>query len=58
MQSKPETRIQELHLVLPAPPKPVAKYKTALLVGNQLYVSGHGPIKADGKTIEGRVGPT
>jgi enamine deaminase RidA (YjgF/YER057c/UK114 family) len=56
MQSKPESRIHELHLTLPAPPKPVAKYKTALRVGNLLYVSGHGPLKPDGKLIEGRVG--
>ena len=56
MPSKPETRVQELHLILPPPPKPVAKYKTALLVGNLLYVSGHGPLKPDGKMIEGRVG--
>ena len=57
MSSKPETRIQELHLVLPEPPKPVAKYKTAVLVGNILYVSGHGPIKMkDGPQFVGRVG--
>jgi enamine deaminase RidA (YjgF/YER057c/UK114 family) len=56
MPSKPETRIQELHLNLPNPPKPMAKYKTAVQVGNILYVSGHGPLKTDGKLIEGRVG--
>ena len=56
MPSKPETRIQELHLTLPAPPKPVAKYKTAVQSGNMLYVSGHGPLKTDGKMITGRVG--
>jgi len=56
MASKLEARIQELHLVLPAAPKPVAKYKTAVLAGNMLYVSGHGPLKADGKMIQGRVG--
>jgi enamine deaminase RidA (YjgF/YER057c/UK114 family) len=56
MQSTPETRIQELHLNLPAPPKPVAKYKTAVLVGNMLYVSGHAPMKVDGKSIDGKVG--
>src|SRR5437016_14222417 len=56
MASKPEARIQELHLVLPAAPKPVAKYKTAVLAGNMLYVSGHGPLKPDGKMIAGRVG--
>ena len=56
MPSRPETRVQELHLTLPSPPKPVAKYKTAVLAGNMLYVSGHGPLKPDGKMILGRVG--
>ena len=57
MPSKPETRIQELHLTLPPPPKPMAKYKTAVKVGNMLYVSGHGPAKLDAKSpVAGRVG--
>ena len=57
MPSKPETRIQELHITLPTPPKPMAKYKTAVLVGNMLYVSGHGPAKRSDKTpMAGRVG--
>ena len=57
MPSKPEVRIQELHLTLPPPPQPVAKYKTAVLVGNMLFVSGHGPFKSDGKSLmAGRVG--
>jgi enamine deaminase RidA (YjgF/YER057c/UK114 family) len=55
--ASPEARIQELKLSLPAAPKPVAKYKTALLVGSMLYVSGHGPAKIDGKSpVVGRVG--
>jgi enamine deaminase RidA (YjgF/YER057c/UK114 family) len=57
MPSKPETRIQELHLTLPKAPEPVAKYKTAVLVGNMLYVSGHGPAKLDDKSVmAGKVG--
>jgi enamine deaminase RidA (YjgF/YER057c/UK114 family) len=57
MPSKPETRIQELHLTLPAPGKPMAKYKMAVLVGTTLYVSGHGPAKVSDKTpLTGRVG--
>src|SRR5713226_3392865 len=56
MPSKPEVRIQELHLTLPPAPKPVAKYKTAVQVGNMLYVSGHGPLKEDKSMITGRVG--
>lgn len=57
MASTPESRLQELKLQLPPPPKPVAKYKPAVQVGNVLYVSGHGPLKVDGKSmIVGRVG--
>lgn len=57
MPSSPEKRIQELHITLPEPAKPVAKYKTAVLVGNILYVSGHGPAKLTDKTpMAGRVG--
>jgi enamine deaminase RidA (YjgF/YER057c/UK114 family) len=53
----PEMRIQELKLTLPEPQKPLAKYKPAVLVGNVLYVSGHGPAKIDDKSpITGKVG--
>ena len=56
MASSPEKRVQELHLTLPPAPKPVAVYKTAVKVGNLLFVSGHGPLKADKTMILGRVG--
>jgi enamine deaminase RidA (YjgF/YER057c/UK114 family) len=57
MSSKPEARMQELKLTLPPAPQPVAKYRTAVQVGNILYVSGHGPAKIDGKSpVVGRVG--
>lgn len=56
MPGDPEKRIQELHLTLPPAPKPVAVYKTAVKHGNLLYVSGHGPLKADKTMITGRVG--
>jgi enamine deaminase RidA (YjgF/YER057c/UK114 family) len=56
MPSNPEKRIQELHLTLPPAPKPVAVYKTAVKHGNLLFVSGHGPLKADKSMITGRLG--
>jgi enamine deaminase RidA (YjgF/YER057c/UK114 family) len=57
MRTTPETRVQEMHLTLPDPPKPMAKYKTAVLAGGFLYVSGHGPYKATDKTaVTGKVG--
>jgi enamine deaminase RidA (YjgF/YER057c/UK114 family) len=51
-----ESRVKELRLELPSPPKPVATYLPAVQTGNLLYVSGHGPLKPDGKMIAGRVG--
>jgi enamine deaminase RidA (YjgF/YER057c/UK114 family) len=57
MAATPESRLKELKLTLPTVPKPMAKYKTAVLVGNLLYVSGHGPAKVDGKSpVVGKVG--
>ncbi len=56
MSSNPDKRIQKLHLTLPPAPKPVAVYKTAVRHGDLLYVSGHGPLKADKTLITGRVG--
>jgi enamine deaminase RidA (YjgF/YER057c/UK114 family) len=56
MPSSPEKRLQELHITLPPPPKPVARYKPAVRVGNILYVSGHGPAEAQGRPNAGKVG--
>jgi enamine deaminase RidA (YjgF/YER057c/UK114 family) len=56
MSSSAEARIQELKLILPPAPKPVAKYRIAVQAGNMLYVSGHGPLKEDKTLITGRVG--
>jgi len=54
--ASPDARLKDLNLTLPPAPRPVAKYKTAVQVGNMLYVSGHGPLKADKSMITGRVG--
>ena len=52
----PETRVGELGLELPPAPRPVAVYKPLVTVGNLVYVSGHGPLRADGSLITGVVG--
>lgn len=52
----PETRLNELRLELPPAPRPVAVYKPLVTVGNVAYVSGHGPVRADGTLITGVVG--
>jgi enamine deaminase RidA (YjgF/YER057c/UK114 family) len=51
-----EGRLKELGLQLPPPPKPAGVYKPVVVSGNMAYVSGHGPLKADGTMIVGRVG--
>lgn len=51
-----DKRVQELHLVLPTPPKPMAVYKPVVQAGNMLYVSGHVPLQTDGTLIKGKVG--
>ena len=51
-----EARLKELGLELPVPPKPMAVYKSVVVVGNIAYVSGHGPMRHDKSFIIGRVG--
>lgn len=53
-----EDRVNELNLELPPAPKPGGVYHPVLIVGNLAYVSGHGPVRADGSMITGRVGET
>lgn len=56
MKNDHDLRITELGLELPPAPKPVGVYKPVLVVGNLLYVSGHGPLKPDGTLIKGKLG--
>ena len=57
MATSAEARLKELNITLPAPGKPMARYKMAVRVGNMLYLSGHGPAKVSTTTpIAGRCG--
>jgi enamine deaminase RidA (YjgF/YER057c/UK114 family) len=51
-----EKRLAELGLELPPAPKPAGVYQPVVVVGNMAYVSGHGPLLADGKMLTGRIG--
>jgi enamine deaminase RidA (YjgF/YER057c/UK114 family) len=52
-----ETRLKELGIVLPQPTTPLANYVGAVRVGNLLFLSGHGPIRTDGKpSARGKLG--
>jgi enamine deaminase RidA (YjgF/YER057c/UK114 family) len=51
-----EKKLKDLGITLPTPPQPIANYVRAVLVGNFLFVSGHGPYN-DGKIkMAGKVG--
>lgn len=52
----PDKNFEQLNLVLPPAPKPLGVYKPFLIVGNFVYVSGHGTVKTDGSLIIGKVG--
>lgn len=52
----PETRIKELGITLRVPGPPSANFVGAVRVGNLVYLSGQGPLKADGKFMIGKVG--
>lgn len=52
----PENKIQELGISLPAPSAPVANYVKYVKTGNLVFLSGHGPAKADGSYITGKLG--
>ena len=52
-----ESRIKELGLTLPQPPKPLGNYVPGVRVGNLLFLSGHGPVRVNGvPTARGKVG--
>lgn len=59
MQSKtttPEENFENLRLELPPTPTPKGIYKPCVIIGNAVYVSGHGPYLSDGGLLTGKVG--
>lgn len=56
MEKTPEQRFAELKLNLPPAPTPLGVYKPCMVVGNFLYLSGHGTVKDDKTLIIGRIG--
>jgi enamine deaminase RidA (YjgF/YER057c/UK114 family) len=54
--TSPEQNLAQLGLILPPAPKPLGVYMPSLVVGNFLYLSGHGTVTQDGSLIIGRIG--
>lgn len=51
-----DQRLAELGLTLPEPFPPAGSYVAAVRTGSLLYVSGTGPVGADGTVVTGKVG--
>lgn len=51
-----EQKLQELGLTLPTLPASKGIYKSCLVDGNKLYVSGHVSLNTDGSYIKGKLG--
>jgi enamine deaminase RidA (YjgF/YER057c/UK114 family) len=52
----PEARLKVLDLELPPAGQSLGVYKPVLVVNGLAYLSGHGPVKADGTAVCGRLG--
>lgn len=51
-----DTRLEELGISLPPPPKEMGVYKLLVQTGKLGYLSGHGPFLDDGSLMTGRLG--
>jgi enamine deaminase RidA (YjgF/YER057c/UK114 family) len=51
-----DQRLHELGIELPAPLGPAGNYAPAVIAGDLIFLSGAGPVRADGSLISGKVG--
>lgn len=51
-----EKKLKDLKIDLLKPAAPIGTYTKAVRVGNLIFLSGHGPLKADGTYMTGKVG--
>ena len=56
MSKQLKDRLKAMGLDLPPAPKPAGVYRPILVIDNQLYVSGQGPVLEDGTLMAGKVG--
>ena len=56
MSKQLKDRLKAMGLTLPPAPKPAGVYRPVLVIDNQLYVSGQGPVLEDGTLMTGKVG--
>ncbi|MBM3439304.1 MAG: RidA family protein [Bacteroidetes bacterium] len=55
-QESPEQKLIAMGLQLPPMSKPMANYVRYVQTGNLIFLAGHGPSRADGSQITGKLG--
>src|SRR5690606_36090045 len=55
-KTDPESRLKELGIQLTLPDAPTANFVLAVRTGNLVFLSGHGPMQANGEWVKGKVG--
>ncbi|WP_435169780.1 RidA family protein [Falsirhodobacter sp. 1013] len=57
LPNTPETRLAGLGIALPtSAPSPIGSFRNVRRSGGMIYVSGQGPVRADGTLMRGKVG--
>ena len=56
MSGKINQRLEELGIILPKPPKPVASYVPFTISGQLIFVSGQVPLGPEGLMYRGKIG--
>jgi hypothetical protein len=55
-QSAPEERLHALGLALPEVPEPIGEFRHGRIENGLLFLSGQGPLLANGQLARGKVG--
>lgn len=56
IEYNPEANLEKLKITLNTPSSPVANYVNVVRTGNLLFLSGKGPLQANGENITGKLG--
>ncbi|MDA0339297.1 MAG: RidA family protein [Proteobacteria bacterium] len=56
MNGEIDQRLEELDIVLPKPPKPIASYVPFTTSGKLIFISGQVPLGAEGLMYRGKIG--
>ncbi|WP_439482130.1 RidA family protein [Cyclobacterium plantarum] len=55
-QQDPEEKLKSMGITLQTPAPPTANFVRAVRTGNLVFLSGHGPARGDGTSVQGKLG--